>query len=175
MVRSNAVKHNKTLQKYFSDTKSKASYIVADEYINKIAQTAMDNKVELPNNFDTAPERVTDAFEQLDKDAGYTIYDKKNSCININDSDNLTDEEKYAILAAYTSNVNYNSFAAEVEYHSDALVNWKRILPFGWYDRAIRADMAFGEENDGIADMYDPYFDLDSKIVKKQTKEHGEK
>lgn len=34
--------------------------------------------------------------------AGHTVYDEENKCIHINDVDDLSNEEKYAILTAYT-------------------------------------------------------------------------
>ena len=104
----------------------------------------------------------------------------QNKCINIEDTDNLSEGEKYAILTVYTSNVTYNSFAAEVEFHSDALVAWKAKIPYlgkkKWYESAIRAKMGFNEEQESNSGGgFDEYYDLDSKIVRMQAEIHGEK
>ena len=84
----------------------------------------------------------------------------------------LSDYEKHVILATHTGNVSFNSFAAEVKYHAEAL--WKWYGDFSpVYERAVRADMAIGEENEsGITDQY---YNLDSDIVQEQVRYHGEK
>lgn len=180
VIKQNGQNHNAILQEYFSKTESKAPYIIADTYIKKVANNAENNRVELPDDFENAPARLVEALERINEEAGYKIYDENNKCIHIDGADNLSDEEKYAILTAYTSNVSYNSFAAEVEFHSDALVDWKKYIPIlgksKWYESAIRADMAFGEEiESNCGGGFDEYYDLDSKIVKMQAEIHGEK
>lgn len=40
-----------------------------------------------------------------------------------------------------------------------------------WYNSAIRADMAIGEEYE--SGYYDKYYDLDSDMVQEQVKYHG--
>lgn len=70
----------------------------------------------------------------------------------------------------------YNSFAAEVEFHADAVYSWHADVPWlgdKWYDAAIRADMAIGEEYE--SGFYDDYYDLESAIVKSQIDAHGER
>ncbi len=67
-----------------------------------------------------------------------------------------------------------STFAAEVEFHAEALYNWKKDLPIvgdKWYLAALRADMAIGEEEE--SGYYDEYYDLSSAIVKNQVSEHG--
>ncbi len=57
----------------------------------------------------------------------------------------LSHYEKQALLAIHTGNVSYNSFVAEIKFHSDALVDWKATLPVigsEWYERAITAKMS---------------------------------
>ena len=84
---------------------------------------------------------------------------------------NLAIYEKYAILAMHTSNVTFNSFAAEVQFHADALDSvWANNAEF--YLRALRADMAIGEESESGG--YDQYYDLSSSIVIAQKNAHGE-
>lgn len=172
-------KHDDTLQQYFSKSESDAPYIVVNHYIESIiAPTCANGKIVLSDNVKNAPERVTDALEQINQEAGYTIYDKENNCLYIGDSTELSEYEKYAILASFTANVNYNSFAAEVEFHSDALVDWKCNIPYlgkeKWYSSAIHADMAIGEEIESNQfGAFDEYYDLESNIVQQQEKNHG--
>lgn len=180
VVSNTGQKHNENLQIYFSDINSKASYLIADKYIDKIASTCEDNKIVLPNKLADAPDRVIDQLNDINEKAGITIYDSQNKCINIQDPNNLTEEEKYVILAAYTSNLTYNSFAAEVKFHSDALIDWKKNIPFvgkkKWYEAAIRADMAIGEEKESNKKGgFDDYYDLESDMVNDQKEVHGER
>ena len=64
----------------------------------------------------------------------------------------------------------FNSFAAEVEFHADAVNSWESIFD-QWYERAVRADMAIGEEYE--SGFYDEYYDLNSSIVVAQRNTHG--
>lgn len=167
--------YDEVLQEYFADSTSDAPYLVANQYIEKIASTNVDNKIVLPNLLTENENRVIDALNALNEKAGRPIYDPENNCINIQDPSSLTEEERYAILAAYTGDVTYNSFAAEVEFHSDALLDWKSIVP-GWYNSALRADMGIGETNKyGWAGNFDEYYDLDSDMVQSQRDAHGDK
>ena len=80
------------------------------------------------------------------------------------------------ILATYTANVNFNSFAAEVQYHADKLNDFNRqptIEILGIYAAALRADMAMGD-GEGISGWTDDYYDLNSAIVQAQAEHHGE-
>ena len=91
------------------------------------------------------------------------------------ESSNLSLYEKQAILTCFTGNVTFNSFAAEVQFHAEALYDWKADIPFignEWYSRALRADMAIGEEYE--SGQYDEYYDLESDIVQDQIAIHGE-
>lgn len=100
-----------------------------------------------------------------------TIYDFDNNTITVQNKSDLTLYEKQAILACFTANVTFNSFAAEVEYHAEAAL----IIPEFLHDKylkAIRADMAVGEENESGA--FDSYYDLNSSIVREQIEAHGE-
>ena len=53
--------------------------------------------------------------------------------------------------------------------------DWKSDIPWlgnKWYESAIRADMAIGEEYE--SGFYDEYYDLNSDLVKAQANAHGE-
>ena len=65
-----------------------------------------------------------------------------------------------------------NMRAAEVKFHADALVDWKKFLS-KWDTAAIRADMAIGEEYE--SGLYDEYYAPNSNLVKEQVNIHGEK
>ncbi len=116
--------------------------------------------------------RVPNFIESINQSAGYTVCDDKK--ITIQSPCCLSSPEKYAILATHTGNVSLNSFAAEVKYHAYALETW-----YGnWnllnaYERAIRADMAIGEETQ--SGIIDQYYDLNSAIVQEQILYHGKK
>ena len=61
-----------------------------------------------------------------------------------------------------------SSFAAEVKFHSDALL-WNPSIA---YDRALCADMTVGQSSAyGISE---PYYYLESDIVQEQINIHGE-
>lgn len=197
--------HDPDIVKYFSETKSKAPYLIAEKYIDFIAHLNCNGIINAPNTFiavinemdsikqqlknsnlsDTARlvlttklsklNRVPKWLEQNNQKAGYNIFDLNTLTISICDADNLSIYEKYAILSVFTADVNFNSFAAEVEFHADALNDWKANIPIlgnKWYEAALRADMATGEDVE--SGFFDTYYDLNSDIVKAQAAAHGE-
>ena len=127
--------------------------------------------------------RVPNRLKKCNEDEGRIFVDTINQKIKVNNVDNLTYNEHIAILAANTADTSYNVFAAEVKAHSDYLVNWISkfkdwpliggTIKDKWYNRAIRADMAIGEEYE--SGYFDDYYDEDGKLVKEQIEYHGEK
>lgn len=98
--------------------------------------------------------------------------------ITIENVEELTIHEKNVILATHTANVNFHSFAAEVEYHAEALDDWLANYWDWYYGRGIRADMCV-ECPDTIDweldyDFLYPYYNLDNPLVKAQVEEHSE-
>ena len=89
--------------------------------------------------------------------------------ITVQDKNNLTIHEQHAILACFTGNVTFNSFAAEVEFHAECTENIASNIV---YSSAIRADMALGETY--MRGSAEPYYVLDSEIVQGQVAAHGE-
>ena len=88
----------------------------------------------------------------------------------------MTEQEALAILATHTGNTSFYSFAAEIEFHARFLTPWAKIkIPFfrkSIYDSAIHADMTIGDaEFEGTL----PFYQSNSKIVKRQYKLHCEK
>lgn len=190
---------------YFANTSSSGAYLIAEKSIAFFANCASENIISAPNNlvsmFEEIAEiddllgnvfldnntrlvllqnkadlqRVPDALGAINTAAGKTIFDFDDYTITVQDKNSLTLYEKQAILACFTANVTFNSFAAEVEFHADAINNWQSNIPIlgnEWYERAIRADMAIGEEYE--SGFYDEYYDLDSAIVRAQADAHGE-
>ncbi|MCR5835634.1 MAG: cellulose binding domain-containing protein [Lachnospiraceae bacterium] len=115
--------------------------------------------------------RVPDALSKINTDSGKKIVDENNRRINVVNKSNLSYYEKKAILSAYTADTSFNMFAAEVQAHAVFVTNWKSFFD-KWYNSAVRADMAIGEEYE--SGMYDSYYSYDSDWVKDQVKAHGE-
>jgi hypothetical protein len=192
---------NVALQNYFSSVYSKAPYLIVEEFIKVIIRESCVNGkisapklyVEIRNNIDEINAalagplddesraillnlkgqylRITNAIQANNVEAGYSVFNTSTNTINISNPNNLTMYEKYAILISHTSNVTYNSFAAEVQRHAIVL-SWLEFEEPLVYERALRADMAIGEEaQSGISD---DYYDLNSNIVRSQASVHGE-
>ncbi len=217
-------KHSESIKNYFEKNESKAPYLIADKYVEKIVKSADGNKIPFSkayygqienanrlehhiqktkkeahyrgvhhdirdyNKYITDNLRVYNYGQEINKKAGKIIVDTDG--INIADPNNLTKYEKQAILSAYTSNPNYNSFAAEVVYHAAAINYCKptpKILYYQSpvaesltdlakeyvYRRAIKSDMAVGEEY--VSGVTDKYYDLNDSSVKIQAEIHGER
>lgn len=184
--------YNEIITEYFSKTESKASYLIAEEYIQFIVKSeCINNLIKVPDEYVTIYNlyvsthmmiggRIPKAIEANNEKAGRDIIygldtdgngRKDVFYINIRDPNNLTIYEKYAILMTHTGNVTFNSFAAEVEYHADALFSILSVFD-EYYSRAIRADMGLSEEiESGVTDQY---YDLNSNIVQAQINAHGE-
>ncbi len=126
--------------------------------------------------------RIPNALEQINTAANREIYNFQTNQIIIQDPQNLSLYEKQAILACFTANVTFNSFAAEVVTHADVLgfsfLGWSlydlvpEYDPIDVYEMALRADMSVGEEAEsGFADWY---YNLNSNVVQDQISAHGE-
>lgn len=202
VVSSEGMKHDEIMYNYFSNPASDAPYLIAERYISFIASTVKSGVIEIPDKckkvianyqelqsiisspsfgmMDPSTQaalikqkekagRVPEALIANNNKAGYDIF--KNEKIYIKNTNDLTMYEKYAILMSHTSTVTFNSFAAEVKFHAVAL---KDFFSFsGWYyEKAIRADIAIGEEYE--SGVFDAYYNLNSDLVKEQIKYHGE-
>ena len=191
---------------YFADTATIGAYIIAEEYVSFITNSVDGNVIDAPNNLkaifseievinqsldnnflDSTTrmlllsnkaklQRIPYALEAINIAAGRIIFDFNEYTITVQDKNSLTLYEQQAILACFTANVSYNSFAAEVEFHADAVYSWQSNIPWvgdKWYEAALRADMLIGEEHE--SGFYDDYYDLDNTIVKAQANVHGVK
>ncbi|MEX2803505.1 T7SS effector LXG polymorphic toxin [Streptococcus sp. H31] len=197
---------DRTILDYFKNTDSDGSYLVADLFTDKVIKDNGSNTINsqpldnILSKIDKIDEdlknastdsriqqlltekeklrRIPKYLEELNEKAGYDIYNPETGDVTVKDPNNLTHYERQAILAVSTGNVNYNSFAAEVEFHADAVDDWKskfRYLPKlgAWRESAIRADMGLGEENE--SGFYDRYYNLGDSSVRRQKEAHGEK
>lgn len=195
--------HNVTLTNYFASVYSKAAYLVAEEFIQLIANKscvngaiaapkeyiAILNRIDWLEDAANSPmldpahgaeyaaeyvewTRITDAVDDNNAVAGYSVFDTVNNRIIISDKNNLTWYEKYAILITHTATATFNSFAAEVQYHADAVDDFFANYP-EFYLKAIRADMNISSTLTASA-WFDGYYNLDSDIVRTQANVHGE-
>ena len=205
VVKKPEVKHNSILQKNFSNPKSKAGYLVADLYIEKIISYYPDGMVSnesiknLMSDFNETKRkmeeailipgvrsmyigelnrigRIPNALLKINKKAGYRVFDSKTGTVTVKDVNNLTHYEKQAILAIHTGNVNYNSFVAEIKFHANACVSWEKYFPLlGKKWYSSTMRSDMGLDEEAESGVYDRYYNLNNKIVKEQEKIHGKK
>ena len=192
--------HDVDIVNYFADVKSDAPYLIAEKFINVIAQTTKDGCISLSDIYEENLEeikeieqelkeiqpylvqyadlvlkknqliRIPNALKRINERAGYSIYDEETGCIWIENKSQLSEDEKYAILVAFAGTETFNSFAAEVEFHADAINGLLGDIE-KWYSHAVRADMSL--DNDYDYSFFERYYDLESSLVQAQAKEHG--
>ena len=167
--------HHPALKAYFEKTESAGAYLIAEEYVRKIANFAENGRISTPDAYKNAKKgsRLPTFIEKNNARAGYTVCDHQS--IFIRDGAHLNPYEKLAILATYTADVSFSSFAAEVQYHACFLTAPARIpVPFlghSIYDSAIRADMTIDDcELDGPA----PSHNLKRHWARRQEQCHPE-
>ena len=165
--------HHPALKAYLEKTESLGAYLIAEEYVRKIASLAVSGQIPTPDAYQKANtgSRLPAFIEKNNAHAGYTVCDHR--AIFIRDPAQLNPFEKLAILATYTADVSFPSFAAEVQYHACFLTAPARIpIPFlghSIYDSAIRADMTIDDcELEGPA----PFHNLESRWVRRQAQCH---
>ena len=170
--------HHPDLKAYFVSPQSQAPYLIAEQYCQKIARTAKDGQIPLPELYiklskSSFPgkQRLPRFIEQNNRDAAYTVCDQK--VIFIQDQNNLSRYEQLAILATHTGNVSFHSFAAEIAYHARFLVPMAklRVPLIGWsiYSSAIRADMSIDASS---LEAFAPFYFLGSPLVRQYAKYH---
>ena len=119
--------------------------------------------------------RVPDALEDINNKAGKTIVDVNNKTIYISNPSNLDYYEKIAILAAFTADISYNMFAAEAQAHADWVDDFTGKISSSWYNSALRADMAIGEDEEYFVSwVTSEFYDPNGHWVKDQANAHGE-
>lgn len=187
--------HSDILVDYFENTSSDGAYLIAEKAINLFVNSYTGNVIAAPqklidmfekvenieNGLDSDDKylewykRVPEALESINNVAGREIYDFDAHTITVQNKSNLTMHEKYTILACFTGDVTFNSFAAEVEFHAYAVNSWQNMIPselIDWYASAIRADMAIGESD--YMGVYEDYYDLNSQLIQGHIAAHGE-
>ena len=167
--------HHPALKAYFEKTESMGAYLIAEEYVRKIALLAKNGRIPTPDAYKKAKKgsRLPSFVEENNARAGYLVCDHES--ILIRDPEHPNPFEKLAILATYTADVSFPSFAAEVQFHACFLTAPARIpTPFlghSIYDSAIRADMTIDDcELEGPA----PYHNVSSRWVRRQAQCHPE-
>lgn len=175
--------HHKALKRYFRNPQSHGAYLVADIYTRYIASYAENGCLAVPEHYRKIVQqsisyknsgklaRLPRFIDTLNQKSGHMVCDHEN--IYLENREELTEYEAAAILATHTGNTSVFSFAAEVEYHAKFLTPLAKVkIPFfgkSIYDSAIRADMTVGDtEFEGPA----PFYQLNSKIVKRQYELH---
>lgn len=178
-------RHHPALKAYFADSKSEGAYWIGEQYVRFLADLARDGCLSVPEAYGAlyqelrsgrasrSQRRLPDFLDANNAAAGYPVCD--HAVIRFRDPKNLSEFEKYALLATHTGDVSFPAFAAEVQYHARFLVWYARVpIPFlgrSVYDSAIRADMTIGDtELEGPA----PFHKENSRWVRRQRECHPE-
>lgn len=158
---------NKDILDYFKNPESEGSYLIADFTIDKLAHNKEfeDGIYKLPFKYSEFDD--DGGKETLDYLADKGIYDKKNNTISINDPNNLTEDERTALLLIATGDRDAYAYAAENQFHAAAYEN---PLYFPLKSHAIASDAGVGESN-GYG--YEAWFKTpEGKYYKKQYEAH---
>ena len=153
---------------YFSTVKSKANYLIAEEYIRKVLINERDESgyIQVPSYIEPLQENFLKTLPD--------IYDSVNNRIKVKNY-NLTNNEKRAILACRTGNLSLNIYAAEniahakvtallgnflqgtdisidigvenEETHEIEYITVQRAVAKDWFLSAIKSDAGIGEES----------------------------
>ena len=172
-------RHEPGIQRYFSDVRSRGAYLIADAYLKKLMEKVQNGQLPLPDRMCRPPRRIRKGMEALNAVAGRTVCDFDRKCLHIADPSNLSREEACCVLAAHTGSLNVHSFAAEVRFHSDALISPAARIPvIGhaiWYESAIRADMQIEPEKwlEAVLGLK-PYHRLNGALVRCQQRIHAD-
>lgn len=153
---------------YYRNPESCGSYLIAEFAIYKIAHDPEfeDGVYEIPfkrKEFDRYGGKQT-----LDHLADVGVYDKKTNTIKINDPDNLTPDERTALLLIQTGDRDQYAYAAENQYHAEEYYNGRL------KEHSITSDAGVGEST--LGPIYEYKFKLPSgKYYKEQLEAHGSK
>ena len=175
VVAQRGQQHHEDLKRYFINPKSEGAYLVVDQFVKQIASFAENATLDVSEHYREISRnrnaRLQGFIESLNRSAGRVVCDHEK--IYFQNAEDLTEQERAAILATHTGNTSRYSFAAEVEYHARFLTPLAKIkIPFfkkSVYDSAIRADMTIG---DAERRRFAPYYRENSQIVKKQYRLH---
>ena len=173
VVAARGQRHHPALKRYFEKTSSLGPYLIARQYVLKIAGLAENGRISVPDAYRNGERnrRLRRFVEENNAAAGYTVCDHET--IFLRNPNQPSQLEALAILATHTADVSFASFAAEIQYHARYLTWLSRIpIPFlgrSVYDSAIRADMTIGDcELEGPA----PFHNVNSRWVRRQVRSH---
>lgn len=137
------MKHDDALLKYFKDSKSEGNYLIADFAIDKIAHNEVfkgGGVYKLPFKYEEFDDYG--GRETLDYLSSVGVYDKKANSITIKDPDNLTEDERTALLLIQTGDRDAYAYAAENQFHAKA---YDDPVYIAFKSHAIASDAAVGE------------------------------
>ncbi len=145
-------RHNETLKQYFIRTEAQGPYLIAKLYTGHIASLAENGCILVPERYacdykkQGSRGRVPRFIEENNRYAESVICDHER--IYVGDPLHPTERERLAILATYTGNTSFFSFAAEVQFHARFLTWWAKIpVPFiGNWQIALRQCAPCGYE-----------------------------
>lgn len=105
------------LRDYFADPKSQASYMIADNFVDKIIKSGcfINNTWHLNASYSQNDDYAKAYLKELEREH---IYNSINNTITIKDINNLSEQEYNAILIATTGNIDVYSFAGENYWHA---------------------------------------------------------
>lgn len=170
---------------YFRDPQSDGSYLIAEFLIDKVAHDKEfnDGKYTLPYSYDDFSSYGQEVLDDLEKKK---IYDKEKNTIKIKDPENLTEDEKRAILLITTEDPDVYAFAAENQFHADWYNAYKDVdtmlysQPLNVYfanyieKHCIASDTGVGESDAYFSDAYESTFKSESgSYYKEQIDAHG--
>lgn len=163
------VKHHPALKAYFLDPGSRGSYLIAGLYIRKLTSCISDGHLPLPHNCrallkNSGGRRLRRFLEENNRASGKAIFTGEN--LVFSNPEQLTEQERLALLAVHTGNTSFHSFAAEVRFHAAFLLG---PVESPVYASALRADMAIRPREWGIIC---PYYRKNSHWVRLQKKHH---
>lgn len=154
---------------YYKDPASDGSYLIADLFIDKVINSNLFNDEGnwiCSNLYDNSVSWCQDKLDELEK---LGIYNKEDNMIHVEDINNLTKDEKSAIMIATTGNPDVYSYAAENQYHADMYGKNGGALD----NHCIVSDAGVGESTAWM--LYEGKFKKTSgKYYKEQIDAHGE-
>ncbi|ADU21934.1 cellulose-binding family II [Ruminococcus albus 7 = DSM 20455] len=193
--------YSSELQSYFVDVDSDAPYLIAEAYVDKIANSYSISSIPFPNNLNHIYDGIDNLNEAIDSIlmpdplTNAELYSKRQelrrvpdalSDCNNNFGSIIADENNKVISISSSSNLDYYEKKAILSaYTADTSFNMfaaevqahaeyleDTLSIFDWfYSRALRADMGIGEEYE--SGMFDSYYDPNDSRVVAQANAHG--
>ncbi|MGF7018749.1 hypothetical protein M2145_002524 [Lachnospiraceae bacterium PF1-21] len=139
-------KKNGTLRDYFINPASDGSYLIADCIVDKVVKSDCFDKGgvwEIPYEYSEFDRYAKAYLDDLQKTG---IYNDVKNTIRVQDINKLSQDEYNAILTVVTGDTDSYAFAAENQWHAEALRGDLLKNPLGILDdKAIKSDAGVGE------------------------------